>query len=101
MSELSGILSMCRRAGKLTGGMDEVKGTCLRREAKCVLTARDFSDNSRSEIERLCVRRNIPLIPINETMDDIGYYIGKRFGVMSVTDKGFAEAIMKKLNSKQ
>lgn len=97
MSDIKGTLSMCRRAGMLVGGMDEVKNTCRRKEAKCVLIAADFSDNSRKAIERICVKEKIPLITISESMDDIGSTVGKRFGVMSVTDAGFAKAILKKL----
>lgn len=91
---------MCRKAGRLVLGMDEVKGSCLRREARCVLTARDFSDNSLKEIERVCVRSKIPMINLPDTMDDIAAAVGKRCGVMSVTDKGFAEAVAKKLSAK-
>ena len=98
MADIKGTLSMCRRAGMLVCGMDEVKNTCRRNEAKCVLIARDFSDNSRKEIERICVKEKIPILNIGESMDDIGECIGKRFGVMSVTDKGFAKAIIKKLS---
>ena len=97
MADITGTLSMCRRAGKLVGGMDEVKNTCRRKEAKCVLLASDFSENSRKEIERICVKEKIPLIVMSESMDDIGYTVGKRFGVMSVTDTGFAKSILKKL----
>lgn len=98
MADIKGTLSMCRRAGMLVGGMDEVKNTCRRKEAQCVLIARDFSDNSRKEIERLCAKEKIPLLNISESMDDIGECIGKRFGVLSVTDRGFAKAILRKLS---
>ncbi len=100
MADISGLLSMCRKAGRLVLGMDEVKGSCLRHEARCVLTARDFSDNSLKEIERVCVRSKIPMINLPDTMDDIAAAVGKRCGVMSVTDKGFAEAVAKKLSAK-
>ncbi len=101
MADISGLLSMCRKAGRLVLGMDEVKSSCLRHEARCVLTASDFSDNSLREIERICLRTKIKMIDLPDTMDGIAAAVGKRCGVMSVTDKGFAEAIAKKLSSKQ
>ena len=97
MADITGTLSICRRAGKLIGGMDEVKGSCFKHEARCVLIARDFSENSKKEIERVCEREKVPVYEISESMDDIGYSVGKRFGVMSVTDAGFAKSIVKKL----
>ena len=97
MNDIKGTLSICRRAGKLIGGMDEVKGTCRRKEAKCVLITSDFSEKSRSEIAFECERTKTPMLDIPDTMFDIAEAVGKRYGVMSITDKGFADAIIKKL----
>lgn len=97
MADVSGTLSICRRAGKLVGGMDEVKGCCQRNEAKAVLITRDFSENSYGEIRRTAERFRVPIIIIDMSMDDVGYSVGKRFGVMAVCDAGFAKAIEKKI----
>ena len=98
MSDIKGTLSICRRAGKLIGGMDEVKASCRKKEAQCVLITSDFSEKSRSEIAFECERTKTPMLDIPDTMFDIAETVGKRYGVMSVTDKGFAKAIMKKIN---
>lgn len=98
MSDIKGTLSICRRAGKLIGGMDEVKASCRKKEAQCVLITSDFSEKSRSEIAFECERSKTPIVDIPDTMFDVAEAVGKRYGVMSVTDKGFAKAIMKKLN---
>lgn len=100
MDDIFGLLSVCRRAGKLICGSDEVKESCLRKEARLVITASDFSERSKREIEALCRREKIPHVTISRTMDDVGEKIGKRFGVMSVCDRGFADAVMKKLSPK-
>ena len=97
MADIKGTLSMCRRAGKLIGGMDEVKACCRKKEARCVLVASDFSEKSRREIAFECERSKTPLLDIPDTMFDIADAIGKRYGVMAITDKGFAEAVMKKI----
>lgn len=101
MSDIKGTLSICRRAGKLIGGMDEVKASVRRREARLVLVTRDTSEKSREEIAFECKRYNIALEDIPETMFEIAESVGKRFGVMSVTDRGFAESIIKKLSNEQ
>lgn len=97
MADIKGTLSICRRAGKLIGGMDEVKASCRKKEARCVLVTSDFSEKSRAEIAFECERHSVPLLDIPDTMFDIANAVGKRFGVMAVTDKGFADAIRKKL----
>lgn len=97
MADIKGTLSMCRRAGKLIGGMDEVKACCRKKEAKCVLITSDFSEKSRGEIAFECNRSGVPILDIHDTMFDIADCVGKRYGVMAITDKGFAEAVMKKL----
>lgn len=100
MSDIMGTLSICRRAGKLIGGMDEVKSSCRKKEARCVLMTSDFSEKSRAEITFECNRAKIPAYDIPDTMFDIANAVGKRYGVMAVTDKGFADSIVKKLNIK-
>ena len=97
MSDISGILSMCRRAGKLIGGMDEVKSSCRKKEARLVLVTSDFSEKSYKDIKYLCEREKVPVLGIPGSMDDVGECVGRRFGVMAVTDKGFAESIKLRL----
>lgn len=99
MADITGTLSVCRRAGMLTCGTDEVKSSCRRKEARLVLMTSDFSERSKRDISDLCERLGINAVTISQSMDDIGYAVGKRFGVMSVSDKGFAEAILKKLKA--
>lgn len=88
---------MCRRAGKLVGGMDEVKGSCQRGEARAVLITRDFSENSFREIKRTAEKHRVTTIIIDMSMDDVGASVGRRFGVMAVCDAGFAKALEKKI----
>lgn len=97
MSDIFGTLTVCRRAGKLICGTDEVKASCMKKEARLVLITRDFSERSRRDIESLCAREKIPCAVIEENMETVGEKLGKRFGVMSVCDKGFANAVCKKL----
>lgn len=96
MSGICGTLSICRRAGKLIGGMDEVKAAVRKKEARLVIVAADISEKSRAEISFECNKYGIKLIGIGESMFDIAEAVGRRYGVMAVTDKGFAESVLKK-----
>ncbi len=98
MADISGSLTMCRRAGKLTVGTDEVKNACRAGRACGVLVASDVSPKTLKEIKFVCGTESVSLYGAEMTMDEIGNCLGKRFGVMAVTDSGFMKAMAKKLN---
>lgn len=95
MADIFGTLSICRRAGKLVCGTDEVKNACQKREAKLVLLTADLSENSKKDLEIFCTREKVPLKVVFATMDDAQKHLGKRVGVMAVCDGGFARAVLK------
>jgi ribosomal protein L7Ae-like RNA K-turn-binding protein len=92
-----GLISMCRRAGKLVMGMDMVKDACNTGEARAVFTASDFSPKSLKEVKFACARNGVKLYALGITMDEIGNGIGKRTGVLAMTDAGFAKSCVKGL----
>lgn len=92
-----GIITMCRKAGKLQMGMDMVKDSCRNKSAYSVFVASDFSAKSLKEIKFNCFRDNVPLYNLGMTMDEIQRELGKRIGVMAVLDKGFSKACTKGL----
>ncbi len=98
MSSIKGTLSICRRAGMLVGGMDEVKAACRRKEARLVITASDLSEKSYGEISYVCAREGVKILTAPDTADDFSECLGKRYGILAVTDKGFAQALLKKLS---
>lgn len=92
-----GILSMCRKAGKLVMGMDMVKDSLNNGEAKAVFVCSDISEKSLKEVKFFCEKTNKKLFSLDYTMDEMGFCIGKRAGVIAVTDSGFAKSISKGL----
>lgn len=95
MADIKGSLSMCRRAGKLTVGMDEVKNACKAGRACGVLVASDVSAKTFKEIKYVCAYEGVKLYGAGMTMDDIGDCLGKRFGILAVTDSGFMKSMAK------
>ena len=88
--KLLNLLGIARRAGKITMGMDPVKSSIAKGETRVVLLARDFSSRSASGIESVCEEECLHL---GQSMDEIGMAIGKRVGVISVNDAGFAKKV--------
>ena len=92
-----GLITMCRKAGKLQMGMDMVKDSCKEGNAKGVFVATDFSKKSLKEIKYVCYNENVPLYDLGLTMEEIWSELGKKVGVMSIDDKGFCKACIKGL----
>ncbi len=97
MSSKTGLLSMCRKAGRMVMGMDMVKDACSTGAAKAVFTASDFSPKSLKEIRFVCCRYGVKLYALGLTMDEIAEGVGKRSGAVAITDAGFARSCAKGL----
>lgn len=91
--KLLNLLGIARRAGKITMGMDPVKSSIAKGETRVVLVARDFSSRSASGIESVCEEWGQECLHLGQSMDEIGMAIGKRVGVISVNDAGFAKKV--------
>ena len=85
-------LGLCRRAKKLCIGHDEVKGSIRGGKALIVLLAADASERLEKEMKNIA--DDIPVIRTDATMQEIGYCIGKKSGVFSVTDDGLKDLIL-------
>lgn len=92
-----GLITMCRKAGKLQMGMDMVKDSCRSGNAKGVFVATDFSKKSLKEIKFVCFNENVPIYNLNLTMDEIWLELGKKVGVIAISDSGFFKSCIKGL----
>ena len=93
----NGIISMCRKAGRLVMGMDMVKDACALGNAKAVFAASDLSVKSLKEVRYTCARYDTKLYALGMTMDEVADGLGKRTGVIAMTDSGFAKSCAKGL----
>ena len=76
MNNKIGLVTMCRKAGKLVMGMDMVKDACNTGKACAVFAATDFSPKSLKEIKFNCYKNGIKLYSLGMTMDDIHFGLG-------------------------
>ena len=98
MNKLLGLISLCRKAGKLKIGFEPVREAAEAGEARLVLYAADFSPRSRERMERALAGSAGPPeeLVTGFSMEELAQVCGKLAGVVAVTDDGFA-AGMKKL----
>ncbi len=89
MNKIMGLLTMARRAGKLSLGMDMCKESCKSGSSKGICTAVDISPKSLKEIKFVCLNENVPLYSLGIDMETVGVELGKKVGIISVNDGGF------------
>jgi ribosomal protein L30E len=85
---------MARRAGKLTLGFDASKETIMNKTSKLILITADVSQKTEKEIRYFAEKENVKVAKIDLTTDDTARLFTKSYGVVSLTDGGFAAAII-------
>ncbi len=95
-SKLLSLLGLAKKAGKLSLGHDAVMDALARRKAHLIVLAADASERVEREMKREIAfwQSSIPLIRISETMEQIGYALPHKVGVVSVNDASFAAAVL-------
>ena len=85
-----GFISLCRRAGRLTTGMDAAVEKAEKGEAHLLL-AQDLSPRSAARLRQKLP--DIPVISLPCTMQTLSRYTGKNTGILAVCDENFAGGI--------
>ena len=91
--KLTGILSICRKAGKMALGFDPMKEALEKNKVSGVLTAADISPKTYKEVCYFCQKKDIPVCAVPLTMFEIGSVTGRKAAVIAVLDKGFSDRI--------
>lgn len=97
-NNLLSVLGLCRKAGKLALGRDAVAEACASKTASLLVCAQDLSAGSRREIDRLSERHRLPIHTLPHSMDEIWHAVGKRAGILAVTDPNLARALRSALS---
>ena len=93
MDKLMLSLGLVVKAGKMTFGYNLTEADIKKGKCALVLVADDISERTLKNTAMLCEKSGIDMIKINRDMDMIAKSLGKRSGVLSVTDANFAKRI--------
>lgn len=85
------LLTMCRRANKFTAGFDAVKDGAAAGDVCCVIVTADISPNTFKEVSFFSGNSNVPVVKLALTSDELCRAAGKKYVVMGIRDKGFAD----------
>ena len=99
--EISGLLGMCRRAGRLITGFDAVMSRLAVQRPALIMTACDLSPKTEKELRfslESLAGTPPPTVRLPLTKQEIGEAIGqlKAIGLLATNDAGLAAAILKK-----
>ena len=90
------LLGFAAKAGKLSFGFEASVWSLKTKKAKLAVVAEDISQKSRKESEFFAGKNNIKLIVLNGIdMKTVSDAVGRKCGIISVNDHGFADAILK------
>ncbi len=92
------LLGFCSKAGRMSYGMDATVASIKKGTAKLVVIAFDVSPKSVKEIT-FNTQGRLKIITLNDCdMQTLSHAIGRKCGILSVNDSGFAEAVEKVAN---
>lgn len=86
-------LGLCMRAGKLNFGFETVKSAVTEGTVHLLMTASDLSPKTAKEVAFLAEKYAVDLLALPVTMDQMRSAMGKKTGVLAVTDEGFAKRL--------
>lgn len=96
MDSVLGMIGMAKRAGKISSGAEIAEADIRHGKSKLIIIAGDISENGRKSVTDACKYRNIKFIEYADK-EKLGQYTGGGARtVISVNDRGFAQAIFKK-----
>lgn len=96
--KILGTIGLAQRAGKIVSGEYMTEGAIKDGTAHLVIIASDVSENTRKKFTNSCSYYEVPIEEYSDK-ETLGHALGKEFRAsLAVTDKGFAQAILKKMN---
>ena len=91
------MFGLAARAGRIASGEFQTETAVKAGTACLVVVAEDASDNTKKLFHDKCSFYKVPVITLG-TKEELGHAIGKEMRAsIAILDKGFAEAVMKKV----
>ncbi len=100
IDKLSGLLGMCRRAGRLVTGFDAVIGLCKTEQAHPMIAC-DASARTVKELRFQLPERTVYRLPLTKEQCAAAIGSSKPVAVLSTADEGFSKAIVKLIEEEE
>ena len=93
-TKFSGLLGLCRKAGRMSIGHDESKISVKSKKARLCLLAEDSSDRLKEEFRSLCEENSVTLAEVPYKIEQFAFIIGSKAAVITINDDGFSQKLM-------
>ena len=95
------LLSMAQRAGKVVSGDFAVQKALIAGQAKRLILAADVSEDAKEKYGNLARQHGVKVTECL-TKDALGHCLGKEYrAVAALLDRGFSEALEKRIQSER
>ena len=95
-NKILSLLGFATKAGKLGFGFEAARDALRDKKSKLVLIASDISEKSLKEMKFYSEKANVRCIELKDlTIIDVSNSVGRKCGIISVNDNGFADALQK------
>lgn len=102
MNKILSLLGFAAKAGKLAYGFEAAVSAIKLKKSSLVIIAEDISPKSRKEAVFFADKMKLKHIILEGiSMKDVSLSVGRKCGIISVNDNGFADAILKAYNKTQ
>ena len=88
-------LGICKKAGKVIMGFEAVREAAALGQVSLIVLSGDLSPKSGKEIAFTAEKQNIPVCTAPITMEEIQSRLGKRSGILAITDRGLADTVLR------
>lgn len=90
MNKIINLLTICRKAGKLTMGFDASKEALAALKMHLIILASDISPKTEKEIRFFADKSDCTVIKTDITIEEFHFGLGKKVGVLGICDPGFS-----------
>lgn len=87
------LLGFASKAKKLSYGMDGTVYALSHGKSELAVVASDISPKSRKEVKFNCEKYGVKFVLSDATIEELSHAVGKKAGILSVNDNGFAESV--------
>ena len=88
------LLGFASKSANLSFGMDSAKENLKKGKTKLILVAADISEKSLKEVSFFASKQNVKVISVVYSSDTLASATGRKGGILSVNDEGFANALI-------
>lgn len=101
-TKILGLIGLCKKAGKIVAGAALCEKEIRTRKSELIIIANDISKTGLKAVIDICNHYSVRYIVCSD-MNSLGKAVGAAGdrSVVSVNDKGFSEAILKKFTDLQ